>query len=127
LKDVEVQAVMRARLDEEKVVAGEVLRELKRIGLVDPRAFFDEHNHLRPVSHWTPEMAAAVTSFEVIKKNAAAGDGHVDVVHKIRLSPKIQALEILCKRLGLLTPAPDESGKEVPTFIFPPGTEISIR
>jgi hypothetical protein len=43
------------------------------------------------------------------------------------LSSKIHALEILCKHLGLFTPEPDESGKDVPTFVFPPGTEINIR
>jgi hypothetical protein len=29
--------------------------------------------------------------------------------------------------LGLLEPEPDDSGKDVPTFIFPPGTRIKIE
>jgi hypothetical protein len=127
LKNVEVRKLIRERLDEEQVIAGEVLRELKRIGFADPRSFFAEHNNLRPLKDWTPEMAAAVASFEVIKKNAVADDGHVDLIHKIKLNPKTKALELLCRRLGLLEPEPDESGRDVPTFVFPEGTRIRIE
>jgi hypothetical protein len=28
---------------------------------------------------------------------------------------------MLCKHLGLLYPVPDESGRDVPTFVFPGG------
>src|SRR5262249_16471847 len=115
LKNVEVKNLLRTHLDEEEVVAGEVLRELKRIALTDRRRVVDHVGKLQPVSQWTAEMAAAVASFEVIVKNAKAGDGHTDVVHKIRFNSKTRALEVLCRHLGLLKPEPDDSGKDVPT------------
>src|SRR5437773_319250 len=71
---------------DEHVIAGEVLRELKRIALLDPRAFLTRRN-LNPVLAWTPEMAAAVSSIEVLGKKVAGGR-HIDVIHKIRFSPK---------------------------------------
>jgi hypothetical protein len=36
-------------------------------------------------------------------------------------------LELLHKHLGLLQPAPDDSGKDVPTFILPPGTQVKVK
>jgi len=72
-------------------------------------------------------VPSAVASFEVIKKNAAAGDGQTDLVHKIRFASKTRALEVLCRHLGLLEPKADDSGKDVPTFIFPPGASIKIE
>jgi phage terminase small subunit len=126
LKNGEVKQIVREKLEEEEVIAGEVLREMKRIGLLGPRTFFSADGNLKPVQDWTSEQAGAVASFEVVKRNAAAGNGHVDTIHKIRFWNKLHALETLCKHLGRLTPAPDDSGREVPTFIFPPGTRIKI-
>src|SRR5262249_28358324 len=105
----------------------EVLRELKRIGLVDPRTFFDATGNLKPVHAWTPEMAAAVSSIDVIRKKAAAGSGQVEVIHKIRFSPKTPALEILCKHLGLFDEHDPNAGQpDVPAFVLPPGSRVSI-
>ena len=49
-------------------------------------------------------MGAAVASVEVIIKNAKAGEGHTDAVHKIRFNSKTRALEVLCKHLGKRSP-----------------------
>jgi phage terminase small subunit len=125
LKNVEVKRIVREKLDQEEVIAGEVLRELKRIGLVDPRTFFDATGNLKPVHVWTPEMAAAVSSIDVITRKA--GSGQVEVVHKIRFSPKTPALEMLCKHLGLFDEYDPNAGQpDVPAFILPPGSRVSI-
>jgi hypothetical protein len=82
---------------------------------------------LIPITELSDEDAAAIAGFEIVVENAQAGDGHMDYVHKVKFVPKIEALAQLAKRFGLDKPEPDDSGKDVPTFIFPPGTEISIR
>jgi len=44
-----------------------------------------------------------VAGFEVLIKNAAAGDGVTDLIHKFRLWDKLRALEMLAKHYALLT------------------------
>lgn len=38
----------------------------------------------------------------MIKKNATAGDGIIDTIHKFKVWDKCKALELLCKHFGLL-------------------------
>lgn len=73
-------------------------------------------------------MAAAVASIEVVRRNVAGGDGHSDTVVKIRFWNKIQALELLCKHLGLLEqPDPDDDRPVVPVFLLPEGARVATK
>jgi hypothetical protein len=72
-------------------------------------------------------MAAEVSSIDVITKKAAAGGGQVEVIHKIRFSPKTPALEILCKHLRLFDEHDPNAGQpDVPAFIMPAGSKVNI-
>lgn len=109
---------VRARIDELSVKfcevatlsAARVLEELKRLAFTDGRDFFDELGNLKPIAQLTPEQGSQLASFEVIKKNAAAGDGLIDTVHKFKVWDKTKALEMLCKYFGLLTEKVEHSG-----------------
>ena len=79
-----------------------VLRETGRIAYSDIRELFDERGNFRPIKEWPDDIARAVSSVEVVKKNVAAGDGHIDDVLKIRLWSKTEKLQDLMKHLGLL-------------------------
>lgn len=79
------------------------LRELASLAYADPRQLFDEVGNLRPIHSLPPEIAAMVGQFEVIKKNATAGDGHTDTVAKIKVWDKPKTLHMLLTHLGLLT------------------------
>jgi hypothetical protein len=46
--------------------------------------------------------AASSRGFEAVIKNAAAGDGVTDLVHKIKFWNKLDALEALAQHLGLV-------------------------
>lgn len=83
------------------LTAERVLEEWRRISFVDTRTFYDEAGNLKPVKDWTVEQGAAVSEFEVIKKNAAAGDGIIDTVHKIKRFDKVKTLDALGKYFGL--------------------------
>jgi terminase small subunit-like protein len=78
-----VVAAEKQRLDENKVTATRVIEENRRIGFNDPRRFFAANGTLKPITEWTEDMAAAVSKIELVKKNAAAGDGHTDTVVKL--------------------------------------------
>ena len=95
-----IQAIGRHAKDEE-LSAVRILEELRRVALVDMRDFWDGDT-LKPVSQWTKEMGSAVSGMEAISKTAQAGDGHTDLVHKIKLWDKTKALELLAKHFTLL-------------------------
>ena len=48
------------------------------------------------------DEGACLAGFEVLIKNAKAGDGVTDTVHKFKLWDKVHALEILAKHFRLL-------------------------
>jgi phage terminase small subunit len=107
------------RLD---VTKDRVLQELARISFSDPRGFWDARGNLKAIGTLTAAQAACLAGFEAIIKNAAAGDGATDLVHKVKFWDKPKALELLATHLGLLE---DTSARD-PTqvFIFPPGTAM---
>lgn len=84
--------------------------EIARIAFADDRKFWDEAGNLKPIHELTDDDAAALAGYEVVKKNAEAGDGKVDIVHKIRKWDKPKALELLAKHFGLLTEKIEHSG-----------------
>jgi hypothetical protein len=88
-----------------------IIGELVRIAFADNRDFFDVTGCLKPLSQWTAEMGARVASFEIIKKNAEAGDGIIDTVHKLKSWDKLKALEMLAKHRGLLTEKVEHKGE----------------
>lgn len=80
-----------------------LLREAGWIARFDVRTLFDIAGNLKPAKDWPAEVAAAVASFEVVKRNVYTGDDKVDDVIKIKVADKLKALEMLFKHKGLLT------------------------
>lgn len=93
--------------------AKRVLEEYRRLAFQDIRGFFRDDGTLKPLSEWTEDQGSAVASMEVIIKNAEAGDGHMDRVHKFKLWDKTRALESLAKHFGLLVDKMEHSGEIV--------------
>lgn len=98
------------RLTSADLSATRVLEEYRRLAFMDTRGFFDAGGNLKPIKDLSDEQGAALASFEVIIKNAKAGDGETDTVHKIRLWDKTKALDSLAKHFGLLKDGIDVSG-----------------
>lgn len=98
------------RLTAIDVTAENVLKEYAAIAKIDTRCFFDDLGNLKPVKDWTPEMGAALASFEVVQRNLTAGDDSVDTVLKVKLWDKPKALDTLAKHLGLLIEKQQVSG-----------------
>jgi phage terminase small subunit len=87
------------------LTAARVLEELRRWRFGDIRALFDAHGNLKPLSTLTEEQASCIGGFEVLIKNAKAGDGVTDTIHKFKLWDKPKALEMLAKHFALLVDA----------------------
>ena len=91
------------QLQTAELSAARVLEELRRLAFSDIRSLFDLDGNLRSIHELTAEQAACIASLEVIIKNAAAGDGHLDTVHKLKVWDKTRSLEMLAKHFKLLT------------------------
>ena len=87
-----------------------VLREAGRLAYSDIRQLFDDQGNFLPINQWPDDIARAVSSVEVVKKNVAAGDGKVDDVLKVRLWDKVGKLTNLMKHHGQLTEKVEHSG-----------------
>ncbi len=98
------------RVSSADVTAISILRTLMRIADNDAREMFDADGNLKPPQQWTVEQGAALASFEVVKKNAVAGDGQIDTVHKVKMIDKTKALDVLSKHLGLLVDKLEHTG-----------------
>jgi len=73
------------------------------VAFSDLGELFDK-GKLKPLDTLTAETRAMLAGLEVIVKNAEAGDGHLEVVHKIKVWDKLKALELLARHLRLLEP-----------------------
>ena len=90
------------KLARNALTADRVLEEYRRIAFADIRTFFDADGNLKPITALEKEHGSVLASLEVIIKNAEAGDGHMDQVHKFKLWDKTRALEALAKHFGLV-------------------------
>lgn len=106
LKHVEVAAAIREaqekREERTQVSQDQVVFELARIAFGDVRALFDEEGRLRRPHELTAEVAAAISSIEVV--TVSRGEGEVEHVAKVRAWNKLKALELLGKHLGMFGP-----------------------
>lgn len=76
--------------------------EIGRLAFTDRRGPWRD-GHLKPLDEWTDDEAACLEGLEVVIKNAEAGDGHTDTVHKVRLAKKDAALNLLARHFGLVS------------------------
>jgi len=105
IQDKQAEQLKKADLSAERV-----LEELRRLAFSDVRDLFDEQGNLLPLHKLTKEQSACISSVEVIIKNAQAGDGKTDTVHKIKTWDKTRTLEMLAKHFGLLVERIEHSG-----------------
>lgn len=89
-------------LQQAEITAERTMLEIARLAFTDRRGVWSEGGTLKPLSAWTADEAACLEGLEVIIKNAEAGDGHTDRVHKVRLATKTAALDLLAKHFGLV-------------------------
>ena len=79
------------------------LREAAQLAYSNIQDVLDEQGNVRPIQAWPRELAAAVSSIDITKKNLTAGDGKQEDVIRIRLWDKPANLTLLFKHLNLLT------------------------
>ena len=114
LTNVDIQAAIQrthARaLERNGLTADRTLEELRRVGFSDVRHLFKDDGSLIPLRELPPEVSASIASIETVMKNAAAGDGVVDRVLKVKFWDKNRALNDLARHFALLVDRVEVSG-----------------
>lgn len=90
------------QLAQAELTADRVLEVVRRGVFSDIGDYDDENNRPRSLHELTPEQRSSIASVETVIQNVAAGDGHVDYVHKLKLLDKNKLYELALKHLGLL-------------------------
>jgi phage terminase small subunit len=115
LSKVDIQTAIaerqRLQLERADLTATRVLEEMRRLAFSDVRELFDAQGNLRPIHTLTPEQSACISGLEVIIKNAKAGDGVTDTVHKVKVWDKPKVLDLLGKHFGLLAEQVHHTGE----------------
>jgi phage terminase small subunit len=98
-----IQAGQRTQLEAAGVSKARLLQELGRVALSQVAHYFDPVTGAakRP-AELGPDAGGALAGFEVVIKNAEAGDGHTDTIHKFKLWDKVKAIELYMKHYGML-------------------------
>lgn len=99
LRNPKVQAALakkRAAIERRTEISQDQVRmELAKIAFFDPRRLFDEQGKFIDIPKLSAEVAAAISSIEITTN----GDG--ERVTKVRWCSKIDALDKLCRHLGM--------------------------
>src|SRR5271154_4950676 len=75
-----------------------IVRELLRVALFDPRRMFDARGNLVPITELDDDTAAAIAGLDVERRTEGKGeDAETYYVMKIKIAPKVSALETLAK------------------------------
>jgi phage terminase small subunit len=93
-----------------ELTATRTLEAIRRPLVADVRKLFDSNGNLRPITSLGDDEAALIAGFEVIVKNAEAGDGHTDKVHKIKIVDRARYVEMAAKHFKLLTDVQQQTG-----------------
>ena len=97
-----ISAKQAEQLRKVNFTAEDVLRELGRVAFVDMRGFYRAGGAPKPMHELTQEQGAVLARVETIIKNAEAGDGHTDWIHKLSPWDKMKALDLLARHFKLV-------------------------
>lgn len=109
LDNADVQAALREALAAQQqrleLKADDVLRELLRVGLVDPARLVDDGGRLLPVAEMPEDVRRAISSIEVEELFEGRGEARerVGTLRKVKFWDKPKALELLGRHLKLFT------------------------
>ena len=121
-----IQAALEAGYKERqartRITADSTVRAIACLAHSDIRKFYDANGDLLPIHSLPDDLAACIASIEVVKRNFTSGDGKTELVWKIKLWNKPQALELLGRHQGLFREDLPSDAPAVPAFALPPET-----
>ena len=85
-----------------ELTAETTVEAIRRGAGYDMRALFRPDGSLKAIAELTEEEAWCIASIEVIRKNCEAGDGHTDIVHRVKLIDRHRYVELAARHQGML-------------------------
>lgn len=98
-----IEFMMKERMERTIIDGDKILQEINRIAIQDPRKAFDKYCNLLPVHQWPDEMAACISSIEVVELKDKEGNVYGEL-KKVKFWDKVKALDLAMKHLGLNAP-----------------------
>lgn len=99
-----VQSLMVKRSEEVGLTSKQVLTEIGKLAFADIRKVFDQSGNLLPVHELPDEVAASISSIEVVTSRIpGGGPAEVEHTNKIKFWDKRGSLELLGRHLKLFT------------------------
>lgn len=95
VKELQKEVSKRVKLSQERV-----LQEIMALAFSDVRDLFDDIGRLKPMSEWSEQAAASVSSIKVFELDK---EGLAGTISDIKFWDKGRQIELLCKHLGMLT------------------------
>jgi phage terminase small subunit len=89
-------------LEKAGVTKDRLLQELGAVACVNAREYWNADGSAKHPLQLSADQGAALAGFEVLIKNAKAGDGITDTIHKFKLWDKVRAIELYMKHYGML-------------------------
>ena len=94
-----VSSLAAQKLANTELTAEVAVETIRRGAFYDIGDLFDQHGALRPL-HTLTEAQRAMIGFEVVMRKAAAGDGTVDRVVKVRFVDRARYVEVAANITG---------------------------
>ena len=107
------RAIKERLLRDKELSVESTVESIRRGQQYDARRLFTATGSLRPIHELSEEEAWCIAGFEVVIKNAAAGDGHTDTVHKVKLIDRGRYVELAARHQGMLHDKLDVSVTDV--------------
>src|SRR5258708_37569345 len=95
-----IAPVQQRQLVSADLTAVATLEAIRRQVVGDIRSLFDAEGNFKALKDLTAEEAALIAGFELVIKNAQAGDGITDRVLKVKLKDQARFVEMAAKHFG---------------------------
>jgi phage terminase small subunit len=98
-----INFMVNERMERAIIEGDNILLEINRLALVDPRKAFDKYCSLLPVHQWPDEVAACISSIKVTELKDKEGNVYGEL-KEVKFWDKVKALDLAMKHLGLNAP-----------------------
>lgn len=105
-----IQAALKAQVEQVRVDANEILKELLSLATLDLTEAYDESGNLKPLSQIPLRIRKAISVIDTYYEKV--DDETYVPVKKIKFNDKVKALELLGKHLKLFTEKVEHTGKD---------------